>query len=106
MWDPAAIVPGGDGLDGYQTIVQTIADLSTSFGRPVLLFNGDSHVYGSDQPLKDPTSDTGKIYGTQAVPNLTRITVEGSTAANEWVRLTVNPNTSEVFSWTRVQYLP
>jgi hypothetical protein len=106
MWDPAAVVAGGDGLNGYDTIVQTIADLSVQFGRPVLLINGDSHVYGTDKPLADPTSATGLIHHTQSVPNLTRITVEGSTAAKEWIRLKVNPNTPEVFSWERVQYLP
>ena len=32
------------------------------------------------------------IHGTQAVPNLTRITVQGSTnAPAEWLRLTIDP---------------
>jgi hypothetical protein len=106
MWDPAALVTGGDGLDGYTSFVQTLADLCVRFGRPVLLINGDSHVFEVDQPLADPNSATGKIHKTQAVPNLTRITVEGSTAANEWLRLTLNPHTPEVFSWERIQYLP
>jgi hypothetical protein len=106
MWDPAALVTGGDGLDQYTPFVQKLADLSVRFGRPVLLLNGDSHVYGSDQPLADPTSATGVIHHTQAVPNLTRITVEGAATANEWVKLTVNPRTPTVFSWERVQYLP
>jgi hypothetical protein len=103
MWDPAAI--GGDGLDQYTTFVQKLADLSVAFGRPVLLLNGDSHVYGSDKPLADPSSATGQIHHTQAVPNLTRITVNGSTnTPYEWVRLTVNPSTPEVFTWENVVY--
>jgi hypothetical protein len=106
MWDPEAIAPGGDGLNGYDGIVQDLADLSEDFGKPVLLINGDSHVYEADQPLADPTSPTGVIHHTQAVANLTRITVEGSTAANEWLKLTVNPRADNVFSWERVQYLP
>src|SRR5215510_4164268 len=73
MWDPAALAPGGDGLDAYTSLVQTLADLCIQFGRPVLLINGDSHLYETDHPLADPSSATGKVHGTQAVPNLTRI---------------------------------
>jgi hypothetical protein len=105
MWDPAALVAGGDGLSNYATFVHELASLTRHFGRPVLLINGDSHVFGSDQPLANPASDTGKVYGTPAVTNLTRITVQGSTSAPaEWMRLTINPHTPTVFNWTNVPY--
>jgi hypothetical protein len=107
MWDPEALVPGGDGLNAYKPIVQTLADLSVLFGRPVLLINGDSHLFEVDQPLADPSSATGVIHGTQAVPNLTRITVQGSTnKPSEWLRLTIDPRSPQVFSWENVVYLP
>ena len=107
IWDPAAILPGGDGLNGYTSFVQKLADLSVRFGRPVLLINGDTHLYETDQPLADPTSATGKIHNTQAVPNLTRITVQGSTnPPSEWLRLTIDPRTRDVFSWENIVYLP
>jgi len=71
----------------------------------VLLLNGDSHVYEADHPLLDPDSATGKIHGTQAVPNLTRITVEGSTnKPREWLRLTIDPRAPQIFSWENVVY--
>ncbi len=105
MWDPAAFVAGGDGLYGYTLFVHELASLALHFGRPVLLINGDSHVFGSDRPLADPASATGMIHGAPAVPNLTRITVQGPTSAPaEWLRLTIDPNTSEVFSWQNVVY--
>lgn len=105
MFDPAALVTGGDGLGNYATFVHELASLSRHFRRPVLLINGDSHVFGSDRPLADPASPTGLIYGTPAVPNLTRITVQGSTSAPaEWLRLTISPHTPEVFSWENVAY--
>jgi hypothetical protein len=105
MWDPAAIVAGGDGLSNYTLFVHELANLSQHFRRPVLLINGDSHVLGSDRPLADPGSATGKIHGAPAVPNLTRITVQGSTSAPaEWLRLTIDPRTPEVFSWKNVVY--
>ena len=40
-----------------------------------------------------------------AVPNLTRITVQGSTnKPREWLRLTIDPRTEGVFSWENVVY--
>jgi hypothetical protein len=106
MWDPAAVAPGGDGLDGYTSFVRRLADLSIAFGNPVLLLNGDSHLYESDKPLADPSSSTGVIHGTPAVANLTRITVQGSTnAPAEWLRLTIDTsNRASPFSWTNVPY--
>ena len=105
MWDPAAIVPGGDGLSAYKPFVQKLADLSVRFGRPVLLLNGDSHIYETDLPLADPTSSTGVIHHTRAVPNLRRITVQGSTnKPAEWLRLTIDTRKSNPFSWENVPY--
>jgi len=105
MWDPAALVAGGDGLDRYTTFVQALADVTVAFGGPVLLLNGDSHLYEADHPLADPTSTTGQIHHTQAVSNLTRITVQGSTnAPAEWLRLTIDTRKSQPFSWTNVAY--
>ena len=105
MWDPEA--QASDALYNYTPFVQSIADLTTDFARPVLLLNGDSHVYEADHPLADPNSAQGLIHHTQAVPNLTRITVQGSTnAPAEWLRLTIDPRKSgnDMFSWQNVPY--
>jgi hypothetical protein len=106
MWDPAAIVAGGDGLDKYTPFVKRLAALTLAYGKPVLLLNGDSHVYESDKPLADPASATGVIHGTPAVANLTRVTVQGSTSAPaEWLRLTIDTSSRNApFSWTNVPY--
>jgi hypothetical protein len=105
MFDPAALVAGGDGLDAYTPFVQELANRSVHFGRPVLLLNGDSHLFEVDHPLADPTSSTGVIHHTKPVPNLTRITVQGSTnAPGEWLRLTIDPRKSNPFSWVNVPY--
>jgi hypothetical protein len=107
MWDPEALAAGGDGLNNYDSLVQELANLTVKFSRPVLLLNGDSHIFHADQPLADPTSATGLIHKTQAVPNLTRITVQGSTnLPGEWVKITIDPSTPAVFSWENVVYLP
>jgi hypothetical protein len=105
MWDPEATAAGGAGLDKYTSFVQKLADLSVSFDKPVLLLNGDSHVYLSDKPLADPSSVTGLIHNTQAVPNLTRIVVQGSTTApGEWLKLHIDVRKPGVFSWENVVY--
>ncbi len=103
MWDPEAVA--SNELFNYSPYVQKLADMVVNFGGPVLLLNGDSHVYGTDAPLADPASATGVIHHTQAVPNLTRITVQGSTnAPAEWLRLTIDPRKPKVFSSENVPY--
>jgi hypothetical protein len=105
MWDPEAIAVGGAGLDKYTSFVQRLADLSVHFHRPVLLLNGDTHLFAVDQPLANPASATGAIHHTQAVPNLTRIVVQGSTnAPAEWLRLTIDTHKKQPFSWVNVPY--
>jgi hypothetical protein len=105
LWDPAAIAAGGAGLDNYTPFVTELANQSVHFGRPVLVLNGDTHLFFADKPLADPGSATGVIHHTQAVPNLTRVVVQGSTNdPAEWLRLTIDPRTRQVFSWENVVY--
>jgi len=121
MWDPAAHAPNGDGLNGYDEFVKALADLALAFGGPVLLLNGDTHLYETDRPL-DPTDRTGCVDTTgltgctggaylstfhtaPAVPNLTRITVQGSTnTPNEWLKLNIDLNSPTVFTFENVCY--
>ena len=66
--------------------MQALADSVVKFGRQVLLLNGDSLFFETDHPLADPNSVTGQIHHTQPVPNLRRITVQGSdNAPGEWL---------------------
>ena len=98
MWDPEIFAENR--FDGFTAIVRRIADRALAFGKPVLLVNGDSHKYEADQPLA--AGDTH--YGVaRPVPNLTRLTVQGSTTAplTEWLRLRVEPASATVFSWVR-----
>jgi len=88
----------GGRRDGFTDIVRKLADLARAFPGPVLLIQGDSHVYKTDQPLA--AGDAG--YGvTVPVPNLTRVVVEGATT-HEWLRLSVDPNGASLFSWERM----
>jgi len=111
MWDPDS--NPSPGLGAYKPIVQKLAELSLEFQRPVLLINGDTHVFQDDHPLAnlDPTTPIGSINTNvydiqQAVSNLRRITVQGSTTRpGEWVRLTIDPRSPDVlFSVENVIY--
>ena len=118
MWDPAALPsPPNDGLSAYKPIVQRLAELSLDFEGPVLLINGDTHRFQDDRPLNnlDTSTDIGKmnvnLYDIDTpVPNLRRITVQGSTnKPREWLRLTINPRVAvpdvfNVFSVENVIY--
>jgi hypothetical protein len=108
MWDPTALPSaGGAGLDQYTPFVQALADRTLRSGLQVLLLNGDSHLYEVDQPLAKADSPTGQIHHTQPVPNLTRITVQGSTnAPAEWLKLTIDGRKPFPFTWTNKVYCP
>jgi hypothetical protein len=113
-----------DHLTGYDPFVASIASNTTRFGKPVLLVNGDSHVYRSDNPLSPTASCTTEATGGTEVacasesdvhpgydvPNFHRIVVHGSTFPLEWLKLTVDPKTDSPagsnsfgpFSWQRL----
>ncbi len=44
--------------------------------------------------------------GGLSAPNVTRIVVQGSTNPTEYLRLTVDPGSPDVFSWQRVPVDP
>jgi hypothetical protein len=92
MWDATTPLTA---FTGYQAIVQSIATHSRAFRKPVLMLNGDSHLFGVGNPLADPTTPFNQLYGiTSPVPNFTRVTVQGSTnLPSSWVKLTIDPST-------------
>jgi hypothetical protein len=106
MWDPEK---GKDHQSGYEPIVANIAAHTLAFGKPVLMLNGDSHVYLSDNPLAaaDPLNYMHPGYD---VPNFHRIVVHGSTFPLEWLKLVVAPgahapngaNAFGPFKWSEV----
>jgi hypothetical protein len=104
MFDPTVTNPAFADYYAFQPIVRAIAEESATFRGPVYLFNGDSHVYNSDKPL-DTGSTWLSFYGvTTAVPNLSRVTVDGSSNANDWLKVTIDPSSKQVLSWTRVPF--
>ncbi len=89
---------------GFNTIVQTIASESAAFARPVYLFNGDSHVFTVDRPLAAGSSWVAFYGVTTPAPNLTRITVDGSTGVDNWIKVTIDEHDPAVLSWTKVPF--
>ncbi len=106
----------------YEPIVAGLASHTASFGKPVLLLVGDSHVYRSDDPLRQDAPCTGDAgvcsynawnsHPGYDVPNFHRIVVHGSTVPLEWLKLTVtpgahNPTTDTSFgpfTWARITH--
>lgn len=106
MWD-TAIEGDPTQYDHFTPIVQELASQTLRFSGPVLLLNGDSHAFAEDRPLADPSRPQNRtIYGIeQEVPNLQRITVNGSTTpCHEWLKLTVSPSSSHPFSYQRMSF--
>jgi len=106
MFDPTVPNPTFAENFAFQPIVRAIAQESASFPGPVYLFNGDSHVFNSDQPLAEG-SKWLSFYGVdKPVPSLSRVTIDGSTDVNNYLRVTVDPRNRDVLSWTRVPFAP
>ncbi|HET7540394.1 MAG TPA: hypothetical protein VFK05_11005 [Polyangiaceae bacterium] len=91
---------GGAADDAFNTLLQRIATRAKAFAKPVLLLQGDSHVFVSDKPLENGSADHGVSI---SVPNLTRLVVQGSTTKplTEWLRVHVDASTAAVFTWER-----
>ena len=87
----------------FRPIVQTIAQRASQFAGPVYLLNGDSHTYEVGDPLADGSPWTS-FYGVAPVGNLTRITVDGSKNAGDYLRVQVQPQDPAVLSWEKVPY--
>jgi hypothetical protein len=128
MWDLDGKTPAH--LTNYEPIISDIASLTTAFARPVLLFNGDSHLYRSDNPLSptapcagetdpatgmsvcahDPNNTAWSEHPFYNVPNFHRVVVHGSTLPLEWLKLTIDPDANHKatattfgpFAWQRM----
>ena len=128
MWDLDG--KAASHLAQYKQFVDLIAARAKAFGKPVLLINGDSHIYRSDNPLvsaagclAEPSAGqpavacSDDVYANQPggydVPNFHRLVVHGSTLPLEWLKLTIDPGYDSMaaagpmrfgpFSWQRMQ---
>lgn len=149
MWDPEkgpAHQQGFEGVYGFtdstygfvkgvhdpkRDIVGELAKQVASFRGTVLMFNGDSHVFRSENPLQPQTPDSPCFVdpgsGLDAVPctnddwaqhpnayphvsNFRRVVVHGSTFPLEYLKLTIDPRANAKpseyaigpFSWQRM----
>lgn len=104
MFDPTVSDPQHSDYDAFTPIVHAIADHARDFGKPVYLFNGDSHVYNADHPL-GAGSPWLSLYGVgAAVPNLQRVTVDGSTGVSDYLRVRVTEDPAAPLSWVKVPF--
>jgi hypothetical protein len=106
MFDPT--VPAADRTEAnygaFRPIVQAIAERAAAFDGPVYLLNGDSHQYNVDHPVGSGSSWLS-FYGVhEPADNLTRITVDGSTGVNDYLRMRVQPHDDAVLTWERVPF--
>jgi hypothetical protein len=98
LWDVTSA------LSGYDALVRQIGLRAASFGKPVLLLEGDSHEFVVQRPYSASSPLRLVHPNTPIAENVTRIVVEGSAGRTEYVRLTVDPRTKDdvLFAWERV----
>ena len=102
MWDLDG--KNASHIANYEPFISSIASNTAAFGKPVLLMNGDSHAYRSDNPLSATApciteSPAGEVACTTnlglhpqffGVANFHRLVVHGSTSPLEWLKLTIS----------------
>lgn len=103
MFDPS-YEPTWDDIGAFQSWVQALVDESSRFDGPVYLFDGDSHVYNTDRPLATGSSWLTTYAVRGAADNLTRVTVDGSSNNQDYLRVTVGGRGEPLLSWERVPY--
>ncbi|HEY9225354.1 MAG TPA: hypothetical protein VIP11_01825 [Gemmatimonadaceae bacterium] len=103
MWD-GTLATRSTTIEAYDDLVVQIGTLSAKFGKPVLLLEGDSHVFRVDQPFVPTSPLFGLHPNTPVAPNVTRLVVNGSSSRTEYVRLTINPEAKDgnVFTFVEV----
>jgi hypothetical protein len=104
MFDTTVPTPSFADYYAFQPIVHTLIAESALFHSPVYLFNGDSHVFNKDQPLAAGSPWLDFYKQTAAAKNLTRITVDGSTAVNNYLEVTIQTHGPDVLTWTLVPF--
>ena len=104
MFDATVTNPAYADYYAFTPIVSAIAREAARFGKPVYLFNGDSHVYNSDHPLAAGSAWLNFYGVTTPADKLTRITVDGSNNATNYLRVTVKPSSTQVLGWERIPF--
>jgi hypothetical protein len=84
--------PAKDALDadGFASFKKALTNKVVDFKKPVLLINGDSHVFLIDKPIYE----TGKLK--KAVDNFTRVQVHGENNMHA-VKISINPSSLALF---------
>ncbi|TXN31609.1 hypothetical protein FVP33_06275 [Lacisediminihabitans profunda] len=87
MFDPTVASPSQADFGAYAPLVQSLIEQSNAFDGPVYLINGDSHVFNEDHPLAAGSSWLPFYGQAVAAKNLTRVTVDGSSNAKDWLKV-------------------
>jgi len=90
MWD-GTIATRSTTISAYDEMVVKIGQLAAAYGKPVLLIEGDSHIFRIDQPYTAASPLFALHPNTPVAPNVTRMVMNGSSSPTEYVRLTVDP---------------
>jgi hypothetical protein len=82
--------------DGFGDFLRALRDQVVAFRKPVVYVHGDSHYFRIDKPLQNSAG--------QRLENFTRLETFGDHQENgnndvNWVKVTVDPNSREVFSY-------
>ena len=94
MFDPTVASTAPSDSAAFTLLVKALIEQANAFGGPVCLINGDSHVFNEDHPLASGSAWLSFYGQSTAATNLTRLTVDGSSKAQDWLKATATPQGS------------
>jgi hypothetical protein len=100
--DPKTLVENDGQPDGFKDFLLALRDEVIAFHKPVAYVHGDSHYMRIDRPFTDSQG--------RRLENFTRVETFGDHQENgtndvNWLKVTVNPRSREVFSY-QAQIVP
>jgi hypothetical protein len=102
MWD-GTLATRSTTISAYDAMVVRIGTLAAQYGKPVLLIEGDSHIFRVDFPYDANSPLHGLHPNTPIATNVTRMVMNGSASRTEYVRLTVDPKAKDGRPFTFVE---
>lgn len=101
LWHPDDRADGAV-FSAHDSFVAKLAELASDFGGPVLLVSGDSHDFRVDAGVP-----WFSLYGVTPPANVTQIIVDRTIEDDiNWLRVHIDPASSDVFSWEQVIFVP